>query len=235
MLLGNGRVTHDARLDRIPRRDIRNSEFPVRAALWAHAAHRLRSYTWQVPLHFDQGEGGNCVAHALAHHLIARPYGADMMKVRELLDTRQLYWQAQRRDPWPGGAYPGADPRYHGVSLLAGVQQIKALGFINAYYWTTRERHVAEAVAWHSPIVLAVPWYEGMLVPDRAGYITASGAMVGYHCVVVSGLDVLTGTYRVSNSWSPTWGLGGDCILRRRDLALLMCDPDAEACLPIHR
>lgn len=234
MLLGNGRVTHDARLDRIPRADIRNSEFPVQATLWNHAWKQLRSYTWQVPLHFDQGKAGGSVAYALAHHLIARPRGVDLVEVRNLLDTRRLYWQAQKRDPWPGGCYPGADPQYEGVSLLAGVKQLKAMGFISSYHWAARERDIAAAVAWHAPVVVGVAWHEGMLQVDRSGYINPTGAAVGSHCVLVCGIDLASGTYRIRNSWSPRWGVGGDCLLRRRDLALLMCDPDAEACLPIH-
>jgi hypothetical protein len=231
--LKNGVVTRDARLDRIPQSDVRNSEFPVRALLGSQTASRLRTYSWQVPLHLDQGVEGQCVAYGIAHHLISRPRGADLVRVQQLLRSKELYWGAQQRDPWPGGSYPGAEPAYDGTSVLAGVQQAKAMGLLESYHWATSERQVAEAVAWHSPVIIGVNWYAGMEIPDAAGYITPTGELLGGHCTLVTGINVTTGTYRIHNSWGEDWGRRGDCYIRRRDLSLLLQQPGAEMCIPV--
>lgn len=235
IVLRGGAVTGDRRLDRIAQHDVRNSEFPVRALLAPGRYNALRSQAWQVPITFDQGVEGQCVAYGIAHFLIARPHGLDLALAQKLLDTHEIYWGAQQRDPWDGGAYPDADPVYDGTSVLAGIQQVKAMGLIGAYHWARTERDVAEAIAWHGPVVLGLNWYEGMAEADRAGRITPTGQILGGHCVLVSGLDVRTGLYRIRNSWGQSWGVRGDCYLRRRDLSQLLAEDGSEACVPAHQ
>ncbi|MET0701729.1 MAG: C1 family peptidase [Mycobacterium sp.] len=231
--LKNGARARDPRLGRIAQYDIRNTEFPVRSLLGPNTAERLRSMSWQVPYHLDQGVEGACVQYGIAHEMIASPHRVPLCTVQKLLSGNDLYYGAQKRDPWPGGAYPGADPRYEGTSVLAGMQQAKAFGFYSGYHWAFGEREVAEAVAWNGPVVIGVNWYEDMHEPSLKGRITPTGELLGGHCVLVSALNITTGMYRIRNSWGATWGVQGNCFIARRDLATLLREAGSEACVPV--
>lgn len=224
--LRDGAVTRDRRMDRIGQDDIRNSEFPVRMLMGPQMQYRLRSYSWQIPVHYDQGRGGGCVAYAIAHHLVSRPHAADLTMVRTLLDSKELLAGAQKRDPWPGRSGAG------GTSVLAGVRQAKATGLIAGYHWAGTEREVAEAIAWYSPVIIGVNWYQTMTTPTADGLITIGGQRIGGHCTVVSGFDLATGVFRIHNSWGTGWGHRGDAFIHRRDLASLLREPGAQACVP---
>lgn len=227
-----GYTTLDRRLDRIPQHDIRNSEFPVRSLL--HTEPRpLRSYTWQVPHHFDQGREGECVAYGIAHNLIARPRRQPVHQLAEVLRSKSLYHRAQQLDPWEGGRYPGAAPQYDGTSVLAGMRAAKELGLITGYHWASTEREIAEAVAYRGPVVIGVNWYAGMVETDSAGYISATGELLGGHCTLLNGINIARNEYRVWQSWGADWGVGGAAKLTRRDLDMLMSEPGAEAVLVV--
>ncbi len=119
--LKGGAQTFDPRLDRVPFFDSRSRNYPAVPKLRGAARPQIRSNTHnfrKYPRWLDQGFEGACVSFGIGHDLLAYPQ-------ERLIDDatcRRLYHDMQRRDPWPGGAYPGANPHYEGTSMLAGLQ-----------------------------------------------------------------------------------------------------------------
>ena len=122
MKLKDGTEVQDPRLGRLVQFDERSRGFPIRALV---EGKPLRSYTWRVGAWLDQGAEGACVGFAFGHELYARPV---VTPVSAGYAREEIYWKAQRIDPWPGGMYPDATPQYEGTSILAGAQVCQSLG-----------------------------------------------------------------------------------------------------------
>lgn len=225
--LRGGHVTGDPRLDRIPQHDPRTEQYPARALL--ANLPPPRSYTWPVGPHLDQGVEGACVGFSFAHELAAVP-----RRVPDVSTTtaRTLYWEAQRVDPWAGGAYPGASPTYDGTSVLAGAETARQLGHYEAYHWAASEPEVAVAVSRRGPVVIGTDWHEGMMWPSSDGYLHRLGRVVGGHATLLHGYNVTGRFYWVWNSWGTGWGIGGRAKLRADDLAGLLA-AGGEAVVPV--
>lgn len=242
-----GYTTGDPRLDRIPQEDRRSLRYPIaQAFLPGETAVPLRSYTWAVgaqrlsepQLYLDQGQEGACVGFAFAHEAAAKP---EVVPGINPDWARRLYWEAQKTDPWDGGAWPGALPFYEGTSTLAGAQTLQKAGVIKAYLWARSELEVAYAVAYKGPVVLGIDWYEGMYQPGPDGFLECSGPVVGGHAILAMGFSLKRDAYLLHNSWGPGWGgdgqdpaMMGRAWLRRTDLALLL-RTGGDACLPIRK
>ena len=225
--LKGGHRTGDRRLDRIPQHDARNRSFP--AVTGPVATYPPRGYTWSCGLYLDQGHQGACVGHAIAHEMAARPVVVDYGVCDEA--RWDIYHEAQRIDPWPGGAYDGAAPFYEGTSVLAGMQAATAAGFYTGYTWVWDEPSLALAVGYKGPAVLGIDWLEGMFRPDRDGYLNLSGEVVGGHAILCNGISISGGYYKLHNSWSAAWGTLGAAKVRRADMARLL--DGAEAAIPV--
>lgn len=193
---------------------------------------RKRSYTWACPTVLDQGPEGSCVGHAWAHELLARPSpvpGIDHRFARE-----RIYWEAQRIDPWEGGAYPGAAQAYEGTAVLAGAQVVKALGAMAEYRWGFGLEEVLSGVGYTGPCVLGLDWYEGMMDVDSVGYIHPSGGVLGGHAILCRGVNLKDRRVLLHQSWGSWWGRNGTCFLSFDDLGMLLSQ-GGEACFPVGR
>lgn len=228
-LLRDGSTVSDRRLDRLYERDERNFQFPARQAL-GPAQTEPRTMMWYGPTGMpvlDQGEDGACVGFGIAHEMLLYPtpirgLDADFAKQR-------IYWNAQRNDPWPGGAYPGASPAYQGTSVLSGIKEAVKLGAYGEYRWARDEPELALAVSWIGPVVIGVDWWTGMMDPDAKGYLRPTGRIEGGHCCVVVGY-ALSGYYTLLNSWGPGWGNKGRARIRKDDMARLLA-AQGDACV----
>jgi len=210
-------TTGDARLDRIVQFDERSRSFPISETT---GTKRLRSYTWRCHENFDQGKEGACVAYALAHELAARP--AEVRGITDKWMVQNVYWEAQKNDPWPGGSYPGASPFYEGTSILAGVKVLHRKKFFQEYRWAFSLNDVLLGLGYNGPAVLGLNWYEGMFWPDKDGFIKPAGRVVGGHAIVARSVDVRNQRVILKNSWGNRWGLGGDCYISFTDLNTLL-------------
>lgn len=232
-------MVEDPRLGRILEHDPRSiGNYPIRSLLTAVQIRQPRSYTWAVNLWLDQGQEGACVGFALNHELAARPR---VVGGRTNETAQRDYWEIQKGDPWPGGAYSGADPHYEGTSVLSGAKYMQDLGHYLEYRWTQDEAEMAAAVAWKGPVVLGINWYEGMFEPDEDGFIHPTGRLLGGHAILAHGISVknrkrngkyLPDHYKLWNSWGPTWGDQGQARIARSDMARLL-DENGEAMLPV--
>jgi hypothetical protein len=221
--LKNGATTLDIRLDRIPYFDHRSMDFRIGAALDDSQKQTLLTKLWEAPAGtpvLDQGQEGACTGFGTTNELLWNPVpvpGLDATFARE-----KVYWVAQEEDPWPGGAYPGATPRYEGTAVLYAIKAAADLGYYTEFRWGKTETEMAQGVSHLGPAVIGVDWYNNMFTPDAKGFVHPTGGVAGGHCLLVTGVNVEGGYYTLHNSWGPSWGDNGNCKIKRSDMAKLL-------------
>jgi hypothetical protein len=224
--LKDGSEVADQRLARIVQFDEKSRDYPIRSTFTLGT--KPRSYTWRCSEVLDQGREGACVGFSMTHELIARPVA---VKTVGAADAREIYHEAQKIDPWDGGAYPGASPFYEGTSVLAGVKILKKRGYIGGYRWCFGLDDLVKAVGYKGPAVLGIAWYEGMFQPWSCGHIHVTGEKVGGHAILCVGVNVKRRTFTLHNSWGPGWGDGGRCLITWDDMDRLLHE-QGEAVIP---
>lgn len=232
--LRDGSTSLDPRLDRIAEFDPASRNYGVRAVIPTTATEPVTNL-WDIPAGepvLNQGSEGACVGFGVTNELRFNP--VPIPGLREAFAREQIYWPAQRIDPWQGGAYPGANPFYEGTSVLAGIKQGVKLGYYGEYRWAFGESELAMAVSHVGPAVIGVPWYSGMFRPDRNGYLNVTGTVQGGHCVLVIGYNKRYRYYTIYNSWGPGWGTNGTARIRRAAMDRLL-NEDGDACLITQR
>jgi hypothetical protein len=182
----------------------------------------LRSYSWRVKDHFDQGPDGACVAFSLGHELNARPAEVKGITPKWLIE--KVYWEAQKIDPWPGGAYPGASPKYEGTSILAGVKVLHKMGAFEEYRWAFGLQDLIRGIAYQGPAVIGVSWYSEMVTPASSGFIYPRGSVLGGHAVLVCGVNIKENRFTIRNSWGKSWGMDGNAYISFPDMEKLLKD-----------
>ena len=217
--LRNGSVTEDIRLDRIERFDERSRQFPV-SYTWSKEKKKLRSYTWRCNEWLDQGKEGACVGYGISHELASRP--SEVQDLTNSYAKEQIYWEAQKIDPWEGGAYPGNSSFYEGTSVLAGVKIAQKLGWFDEYRWAFSLEDLQLGVGHNGPAVMGLAWYQGMYQPDSKGYIKPTGKKVGGHCLLCNAISVKKERFTLHNSWGKSWGKNGECYISFDDMDKLL-------------
>jgi hypothetical protein len=227
--LRDGTKVTDARLARLKQFDERSRKYPVRKLVSGQVP---RSRTWGCDQVLDQGQEGACVGAACTHELIAKPKpvkGLNMKFARE-----QVYWEAQKNDPWNGGSYPGAKPVYEGTSTICGVKVLQKLGYIKEYRWSFSLNDLILAVGHIGPAVLGLNWYEGMFEPHSCGYLHVTGDLSGGHAILCRGVNVKAGYFLLHNSWGPKWGNNGTAKITFAEMDRLLKE-EGEAVVPLVR
>lgn len=246
--LKDGSATTDPRLDRLIQFDERSRRYSMAPLT---EGRRPRSYTWSVGTWLNQGVEGACVGYMLAHELIARPLKATGIDARYARE--RLYWEAQKVDPWAGGAYPGASPFYEGTSVLAGLKVAQSLGHFQQYRWSFTLEDLVLGLGYDGPACLGVWWKTGMDRPDANGFITYTGRYRGGHAILAYQIKVVPKTpgpgwtewtwdnvdqnasyVSLWNSWGAGWGKRGTCRMRLTEMWNCLRD-DGEAAFAIRR
>ena len=184
----------------------------------------------------DQGSQGSCVGWAVAYTL--KSYHERIERGWPLTDNRHVmspaYVYNQIKVPGGGAYYADAFRLLadQGVSSWAAMpynwrddrtQPSAAARAEAADYriadWGTvlRNTHavfvqeVKRHVAGGTPVLIAVPVHQDLedLSPRNPVYDNDSGALRGYHAVVIVGYDDGRSAFRIVNSWGTRWGLGG--------------------------
>lgn len=216
--LKGGMVTHDPRLGRVPFFDKRSRAFPIMGLLDEDV--EIASRRWPCEKWLDQGKEGACVGFGLAHELVAEP--VVVPGVTENTAKKEIYWEAQKIDDWPGGAYPGARPFYEGTTVLAGLKVVQRDGYCDEYRWAFGLLDVLRGISNWGPCVFGLDWHEGMFDTDAAGFIHATGSMMGGHCIAGVAVDVTEKSVTLRNSWGKSWGVDGECKISWDDLDRLL-------------
>lgn len=217
IILRDNSETEDARLNRIQWFDEKSRNFSIAEVTQDKP---FRSYTWRCNQWYDQGTEGACVAFSLGHELSARPSEVAKLEAKWLVE--QIYWEAQKIDPWAGGSYPGAYPFYEGTAVLAGVKVLHKLGYFESYRWAFSTDDAIRGIGYNGPCVIGVNWYSGMLDTDSNGYIRPIGSVVGGHAILVNKVNVKEEYVQVHNSWGRSWGVNGTAKITFADFDKLL-------------
>lgn len=202
------------RLDWRSEHDPRSRDFRATAGV---TRAPLQDVVWAPgPDVLDQGAEGACVGFALAGLLAAEPIrqadvDADL--------ARSVYREAQTVDEVPGEDYVG-------TSVLAGLKVGQGRGWWSGYRWAFGTADVAQAVIRQGPVVVGVPWFDGMYATDPGGQVVVRGEQVGGHALVVVGFLLdhqgRGPTFVWLNSWGPEYGEDGVGYVSAADLGRLL-------------
>lgn len=242
--LKGGFTTTDIKLDRVPEFDERSRQYQIATKIEQHFGARppIRSYNWFPGVTLDQGNDGACVGFSTSHRLAGYP-----VQVPNVDNTfaRNIYFEAQKVDEWPGGEYPGATPVYSGTSVLAGMKVAKTQGYISEYRWIGAGsgkpmEDVVDTLGWVGGIVFGIDWYNSMYTPRPSGLIEVdfNSGIAGGHAIYAFGMwcnAVLPGEGSApmnlvvfQQSWGTTWGIkaygqqGGMCYMKLEDVEQLL-------------
>lgn len=223
------------KLDWKPRFDERSRNFPVSAIV--RKAVRRKNKLWKVGPILDQGQEGACVGFGWTAEALATPVAVNLNKIKARAPkepnafAQYLYRFAKTIDE-----YEGED--YDGTSVLAGAKAMQTFSLLKEYRWAFTMDELIDGLIAKGPVVLGIPWYEGMYEAPN-GVLKVSGENVGGHCILAVGYRVASpkaggkDTVILQNSWGTSWGINGLAEIEVSELAKLV--NEGEACLPISR
>lgn len=191
---------------------------------------------WEEGTVLDQGSEGACVGFAWVADLLAEPVAPTEQPDEETGASfaSKYYRQAQKIDQWPG-------EDYEGTSVLAGAKVMQKEGFISGYSWCFSMEDIRDTILTTGPVVIGIPWLQGMYDTGEDGVVKVHGNEVGGHALTITGYDpameidgVKQEVFRWRNSWGKDYGLDGSGYIRYNDLAALL-KQTGEACVPLGR
>ena len=223
------------KLDWVSNHDPRSKDYPIRSMFGNKRIVPARK-VWDEGAVLDQGSEGACVGFAWTGELLAEP-AAPKEQPSAIYANRlasALYQDAKQVDEWPG-------EKYDGTSVLAGAKIMKERGLIGGYRWCFNIKDVRNAIIQEGPVVIGIPWFDGMYETDPGGIVKVSGDLVGGHAIVLTGYDPAfqVGSsreeyFRWRNSWGDDYGVDGSGWISRRNLEFLLAQ-NGEACVPMER
>jgi hypothetical protein len=223
------------------RHDERSRGFDVSDRIKARVP--IQDRLWDIGPVFDQGttpplplrDASGCVGMATAAagnvlRLASAPvYGRrGDVDLLEHADALHLYDRAQALDHLSGNAYAG-------TSVLAGMKAGVEAGLWSSYLWAFGTRDVAQALLQVGPVVIGIPWFDGMEDPDAQGVIRPTGRPAGGHAMCLVGLVASRpgGPWFVAQqSRGPGIGQAGRVLIHHRDLSKLLAGA-GEAAIPV--
>lgn len=223
------------RLDWKSLHDPRSKNYSIRS-LFRDKKITPRKVMWKEGIVLDQGSEGACVGFGWMTEILAEPFAPDIQPSESFANSLafKYYDRAKRLDDWPGEDYDG-------TSVLAGAKVMLEEKLITSYRWCFSIEDIRDAVIEEGPVVIGIPWLENMYSTYKNGVVRVSGAVVGGHCLTITGYDpamLINGktheVFRWRNSWGSDYGLDGSGYIKYTDLAKLLAN-NGEACVPIGR
>lgn len=194
----------------------------------------VSSVSWdaRIPI-LDQGSVGSCTGNAMTGVMGTSPFFETLPeKTQSALDERyalEVYALATQLDPFPG-TYPGQDT---GSDGLSAAKALVKLGDANGEVHGTSIGSL-HAMIQTSAFAVGLSWRTGCDSPDRNGLVKYAGAVRGGHEVCFVAYDSATNTWKVRNSWGPSWGKDGFFFITDDDVVKLLADQgDATQPTPI--
>lgn len=216
--------------------DPRSRAYPVRAAIGT--VERRKKFWRAHRQRLDQGREGACVGYAWTAELMATPRIVVPPNPQHYASS--LYREAQRHDEWPG-------ENYEGTSVVAAARIIRDRGLITEYRWAFGIDDVIDTLCapyrdGGGPVIIGIPWLDGMYQTRPSGLVEVNGRVVGGHALLCTGYHPgirLRGegwfqrheVIKWRNSWGKGYGRNGDGYIRVTDLANLLAN-NGEACVP---
>ena len=220
------------KLDWAANYDERSRNFPIRGVV--RSAVKRKNKLWKVGPILDQGQEGACVGFGWTAEALASPIRVDLSRIKTRAPkepnkfAQYVYAFAKTIDE-----FEGVD--YDGTSVLAGAKSMQTFRLLKEYRWAFSIDEVIDGIIAKGPVVLGIPWYEGMYEAPN-GILTVSGNLAGGHCILAVGYKVYPGgedAVILQNSWGTSWGINGLAEIKVSELAKLVAE--GEACLPIKR
>lgn len=224
----------DKRLDWVSEHDERSREYNIQDVLISGVTPFRQM--WDEGTVLDQGQEGACVGFGWTGEHLAQPEAPKTQPAQKdgNLFALGVYNNAKKVDTVPGEDYSG-------TSVLAGAKVMQSLGLIKSYRWAFDIQSVRDAVMQEGPVVIGIPWKDGMYSTDSNGIVKVTGKQVGGHCILLTGYDpaykIGNKTYEVfrwRNSWGSGYGLNGSAYIKVSDLEKLLVGV-GEACVPMGR
>lgn len=224
----------ERRLDWKSQHDERSKDYAIRSVLKQNIP--IVKKMWDEGIILDQGSEGACVGFGWTGEYLAQPVAPSPQPKYSVAEAFALdvYNNAKKLDEFPG-------ENYDGTSVLAGAKVMQSRGIINSYRWCFSVEDIRNAIIQEGPVVIGIPWREGMYETDANGVVKVAGKLVGGHCLVLTGYDpamkIGSRTYEVfrwRNSWGPSYGVNGSGYVKATDLAKLLKGV-GEACVPMGR
>lgn len=200
------------RLARHVEHDPASKDFPADTAA-------LHTVGWTPGAVLDQGDIGSCTGNALADCLNTTPLHKDGAPFLDERAAVAIYsWATHHDGFW--GHYP---PRDTGSSGLAACKAGKHLGLLRGYTHAFGIAHALGALQLQ-PVMIGIPWYQGMFDPDGDGFLSVTGDVKGGHEIALIGYNVSGQYVTVLNSWGTGWGVDGTARLHESDLDRLLSE-----------
>jgi len=147
---------------------------------------------------------GSCTGNGMCAWLACEPHctSAEQASRYDERFAIDLYSLATQVDPWPG-EWPPDDT---GSSGNAVAKAARSMGYIRSWSWAFSSASLLRALQ-VGPVIVGVPWFEGMYDPDADGTVWPTGDIIGGHEFLIRGWD---GVYLTAdNSWGEDWGAAG--------------------------
>ena len=221
--------------DWVSEHDPKSRKYAMRSVLKQRNIEK-KTTLWQEGIVLDQGSEGACVGFAWTGELLAEPEAPKTQPSFAHANSLafSFYNEAKTIDEWPGESYEG-------TSVLAGAKVMQKAGFIGEYRWCFGVEDVRDAVISEGPVVIGIPWYNGMYDTLPGGLVKVSGRSTGGHAILLTGYtpqmrfgNTLEEAFRWRNSWGNDYGVNGSGWIKYKDLSKLLSG-GGEACVPMQR
>ena len=221
--------------DWVSEHDPKSRKYAIRSVLKQRNVEK-KPALWQEGIVLDQGSEGACVGFAWTGELLSEPEAPKSQPSFNYANSLAIsfYNEAKKIDEWPGESYEG-------TSVLAGAKIMQRAGFIGEYRWCFGIDDVRDAVISEGPVVIGIPWFDGMYDTLPNGLVKLAGQPTGGHAILLTGYHprmrfgkVTEEVFRWRNSWGTDYGINGSGWIRSKDLAKLLAQ-NAEACVPMQR
>lgn len=221
--------------DWVSQHDPQSRKYSMRSLLKQRRIDRVETM-WKEGIVLDQGSEGACVGFAWTGELLAEPEAPRSQPSFNYANSLAIsfYNEAKKIDEWPGESYEG-------TSVLAGARVMKRFGFIGEYRWCFGVDDVRDAVISEGPVVVGIPWFDGMYDTLPDGLVKLNGKSTGGHAILITGYhpnkrfgNQVHEVFRWRNSWGVDYGIGGSGWIKVKDLEKLLSQ-NGEACVPMQR